>query len=72
MTKKDGQWVKIPTSEIGIEQGQPYLVDDLLNNEKYVWQGEWNYVELNPQTKPTHIFLVNKRLRKENDSDYHK
>lgn len=64
-------WVKVPIWELGIEQEQPYLVDDLLNEEKYIWHGEWNYVELNPKTKPAHIFRVRRRLRRENDFDYY-
>jgi starch synthase (maltosyl-transferring) len=33
-------------------------VRDLLNDAEYVWQGEWNYVELRPHEIPAHIFRV--------------
>lgn len=63
-------WVRVPISELGIEPNQPYLVHDLLSEDKYIWQGEYNYVELNPHVIPARIFRVRKRLRKETDFDY--
>lgn len=63
-------WVRIPVHELGIETDQPYLVHDLLSDDKYIWQGERNYVELNPQVLPANIFRVRKRLRRETDFDY--
>ncbi|HYH57578.1 MAG TPA: alpha-1,4-glucan--maltose-1-phosphate maltosyltransferase [Anseongella sp.] len=49
--------VKIPISRLGIPPGT-YLVRDLLSGSKYRWQGEWNYVELDPYKMPAHIFRV--------------
>ncbi|HUT84753.1 MAG TPA: alpha-1,4-glucan--maltose-1-phosphate maltosyltransferase [Thermodesulfobacteriota bacterium] len=63
-------WVKVPLSELGIDLNQPYLVHDLLSDDKYIWQGESNYVELNPHLLPAHILKVRKRLKKEADFDY--
>jgi starch synthase (maltosyl-transferring) len=63
-------WVRVPISELGIDTNQPYLVHDLLSEDKYIWQGERNYVELNPHILPAHIFRVRKRLRRETDFDY--
>jgi starch synthase (maltosyl-transferring) len=63
-------WVKVPIAELGIDQGQPYLVHDLLSGDKYIWQGERNYVELDPQVIPANIFRVRKRLKRETDFDY--
>ncbi|MGN6566835.1 MAG: alpha-1,4-glucan--maltose-1-phosphate maltosyltransferase [Flavipsychrobacter sp.] len=33
-------------------------VTDLLSGDKYQWNGEWNYVELNPYDIPAHILKV--------------
>ncbi len=63
-------WITIPIDRLGIHPNQPYLVDDLLSSEKYIWQGDTNYIELNPQIFPGHIFRVRKRLRREADFDY--
>jgi starch synthase (maltosyl-transferring) len=51
-------WVQMPLSELGLDAQQPYLVEDLLNDRSYEWQGEWNYVELNPKLTPAHIFRI--------------
>ncbi len=63
-------WVRVPINEIGIAPNQPYLVHDLLSEDKLIWNGERNYLELNPQTLPARILRVRKRLRKETDFDY--
>lgn len=63
-------WVRIPLHEFGIEPNQPYLVHELLSDDKYIWQGERNYVELNPRILPTYIFRVRKKLKREMDFDY--
>lgn len=63
-------WVTVPIGEFGIDSNQPYLVHDLLSDDKYVWQGERNYVQLNPHVLPAHIFSLRKRLKREADFDY--
>ena len=63
-------WVRIPIHEIGIDADQPYLVHDLLSDDKFIWQGERNYVELDPQVLPASIFRLKKRLKRETDFDY--
>ena len=63
-------WVRVPIEELGLDVHQPYLVHDLLSDDKYIWQGERNYVELNPQVLPANIFRVRKRLKRETDFDY--
>jgi starch synthase (maltosyl-transferring) len=63
-------WANIPLAELEIDPRQPYLVHDLLSDDKHIWQGERNYVELNPQVLPANIFRVRKKLRREMDFDY--
>lgn len=53
-----GAHVKIPIEKLGIEFDQQYVVHDLLSGEKYKWQNEWNYVQLNPYAMPAHIFKI--------------
>ncbi len=64
-------WVNLPVNEMGIDTEQPYQVHDLLTEARYLWQGERNYVELDPQKVPGHIFLLRRRIRRENDFDYY-
>ncbi|MFH1025510.1 MAG: alpha-1,4-glucan--maltose-1-phosphate maltosyltransferase [Nitrospirota bacterium] len=63
-------WVKVPVDTFGIDPKQPYLVHDLLGDDKYIWQGERNYVELNPQISPAHILRIRRKMKKETDFDY--
>ncbi|MBU1932366.1 MAG: alpha-1,4-glucan--maltose-1-phosphate maltosyltransferase [Candidatus Omnitrophica bacterium] len=64
-------WVKLPLNEFGLDLGESYLVHDLLSDDKYIWKGESNYIELNPFIVPAHIFCVKNRLRRETDFDYY-
>jgi starch synthase (maltosyl-transferring) len=63
-------FVTVPIKELGIDPKQPYLVHDLLSDDKYIWQGERNYVELNPHIVPAYILRVKSRLKREMDFDY--
>ncbi len=62
--------IHVPLAELGITERQPYLVHDLLGDEKYIWQGSGNYVELDPNVMPAKIFSVRRRMRREADFDY--
>ncbi len=63
-------WVKVPLYELDISPEQSFLVQDLLGGGQYIWQGEYNYVELNPHILPAHILKIRKNLKKENQFDY--
>ncbi len=63
-------WIKIPLAELGISADQSFLAHDLLGGGQYIWQGEFNYVELNPYVLPAHIIKIKKYLKKENQFDY--
>ncbi len=63
-------WVRVPLDRLAIDPVQPYLVHDLLSDDKYIWQGERNFVNLDPQLLPANILRVRKRLRRETDFDY--
>jgi starch synthase (maltosyl-transferring) len=63
-------YVRVPLAELGIGPKQAYLVHDLLSDDKYIWQGERNYVEMDPRAMPAHIFRVHRRIRREADFDY--
>ncbi len=64
-------FVQVPLDSLGIPDKDSYLVHDLLSDKKFIWQGEYNYIELNPQHIPAHIFRIQKRLKKEKDFDYY-
>ncbi len=39
-------------------EGKTYDVEDLLGGGRYAWTGRRNFVQLNPQTLPAHVFRV--------------
>ena len=50
--------VQMPIWELGIGPHQSYVVEDLLDDSRYVWQGDWNYVKLDPAERMAHIFVI--------------
>lgn len=50
--------VQVPIAALGIAPGQPYGVVDLITQASYQWNGEWNYVEINPHGLPFHCFQI--------------
>lgn len=59
----DSQWMQagfidLPLESLGIDPYQEYYLHDLLSDTHYTWFGGHNYVELNPQTIPAHVFWV--------------
>ncbi|MDQ6624148.1 MAG: alpha-amylase family glycosyl hydrolase, partial [Verrucomicrobiota bacterium] len=55
-------YVHVPLAEFGMSEAEPYQVHDLLTDERYTWFGSRNYVELNPETRPAHIFRVRRAI----------
>lgn len=51
-------FVKVPVEQIGLKWQQPYYVNDLLSEGQYRWQDESNFVILNPNDMPAHIFVI--------------
>ncbi len=50
--------VGVPESLAGGVNYSAYTVRDLLNDEQYLWHGYWNYVRLDPQSKPAHMLRI--------------
>ena len=51
-------WIQVPLKELGVEPHQSFSVTDLLTGASYIWNNEWNYVELHPQAIPAHILRI--------------
>ncbi len=51
--------VRLPLESLGIHAGQPIRVTDLITGNSYIWDKEWNFVELHP-TLPFHLFKIQK------------
>src|SRR6266849_5105843 len=59
--RKHNSFVYVPIEEFGQMEGDEYQVRDLLSDARYTWRGRQNYVELDPEIQPAHIFLVRRR-----------
>ncbi len=62
-------WLELPIHTFGIQAQESYSMHDLLNNTQYIWQGPRNYIELNPQKFPAHIFRLNLHHHREQNFD---
>jgi starch synthase (maltosyl-transferring) len=63
-------WVELPITEWGLEPARSYQVHDLLSDARYLWHGSRNYIQLDPQAIPAHVFRLRRRVRTERDFDY--
>lgn len=52
-------WVKLPMKSLGIQPGQFIKVTDLITNNSYYWDKEWNFIEIHPAL-PFHLFKIEK------------
>ncbi len=48
-------WVHLPPVLLGKQPGDAYALHDLLDDARYTWRDEWNYVELDPNVLPAHV-----------------
>ena len=66
-------WVRLPLEKLGLPPAHesPYQVHDLIGDSRYLWQGESNFVRLDPQATPAHIFRVRRKVKTECDFDYY-
>jgi starch synthase (maltosyl-transferring) len=51
-------WLRFPLEHFALSHQHQFKVEDLLNGNHYEWNGEWNFVEINPRAMPAHIFRV--------------
>jgi starch synthase (maltosyl-transferring) len=56
--RKQNSFVYVPVESFGQMESDVYQVQDLLSGANYTWRGGRNYVELDPNIQPAHIFLV--------------
>jgi len=63
-------WVELPAEEFLGQSASSYQMHDLLTGARFIWHGWRNYIELDPQYSPAHIFRLRRHLRTERDFDY--
>jgi starch synthase (maltosyl-transferring) len=63
-------WIELPLDDFDVQADRSYQAHDLLGDGRFLWHGSRNFVELNPQTSPAHIFRLRKRVRTESQFEY--
>jgi starch synthase (maltosyl-transferring) len=56
--KRQTGFVYLWMQKLGLEENSVYTVEDLLTGASYQWRGPGNYVALDPEVTPAHIFRV--------------
>jgi starch synthase (maltosyl-transferring) len=51
-------FVSLPLAELGLAADRPYHAHDLLGGETFTWQGDRNFVRLDPEHLPAHILRI--------------
>ena len=64
-------WIDLDIGALNLAADQPYQVHDLLSDQRYLWRGRRNFVLLDPQRAPAHVFRLRKHIRSERDFDYY-
>jgi starch synthase (maltosyl-transferring) len=63
-------WIELDLETLRLETGRPFQVHDLLSGARHTWHGPRNFIQLNPQVVPAHIFRIRRRVRTEKDFEY--
>lgn len=63
-------WIDLPLDELDLDPDRPYQMHDLISDARFIWHGARNYIELDPNSAPGHVFLLRRKLRTERDFDY--
>ena len=63
-------WVELDLASLGIDTHTPYQMHDLLSGARFLWSGTRNFVQLDPQHAPAHVFALRRKVRTERNFDY--
>ena len=63
-------YVTLDAAALGMDALTGYQVHDLLGDSHFLWSGLRNYVELDPQVAPAHIFSIHRRSHREHGFEY--
>jgi starch synthase (maltosyl-transferring) len=64
-------WIELTLEELGVTARQSFQMHDQLTDRRFLWQGTRNFVQLDSQILPAHIFRLRHYLRSERDFDYY-
>jgi starch synthase (maltosyl-transferring) len=62
-------WLRLDPALFGGDT-QPFQLHDLLTGVRYIWHGDRNYVDIDPQMGPAQVLRVRRRVRTEREFEY--
>jgi starch synthase (maltosyl-transferring) len=63
-------FVNVPVEELGLRHDETYQVHELITDRRFFWSGARNYVRLDPEDQPAHVFHLLRWSHREQDFDY--
>ncbi|HKI00371.1 MAG TPA: alpha-1,4-glucan--maltose-1-phosphate maltosyltransferase [Thermoanaerobaculia bacterium] len=60
-------WLELDLEALGLAPDEPFEVHDLLTGARYPWHGSRNFVRLDPNQVPAHVFRVRRHGHSERD-----
>ncbi|MDX1653855.1 MAG: alpha-1,4-glucan--maltose-1-phosphate maltosyltransferase [Candidatus Competibacteraceae bacterium] len=60
-------WVHLDLEALGVDPHHPFEVHDLIDDSRYIWHGSHNFVQLDPNRVPAHVFRIRSRTHTEQD-----
>jgi starch synthase (maltosyl-transferring) len=63
-------FIDVPFEEFGWMAGDSYQMHDLLTDNRYIWTGRRNFIRLDPQVSPAHVFRVRRKIGSERNIDH--
>jgi starch synthase (maltosyl-transferring) len=64
-------WIELPLADFDLDPHEAFQVHDLLGDERFTWNGAWNYIRLDPGMLPAHVLKIRRKTRSERDFDYY-
>ena len=64
-------WLDVDLAALNLDAVRPFQAHDLLSGARHTWRGRRNYVQLNPNVMPAHIFRIRRKVRTERDFEYY-
>ncbi|MEX2430714.1 MAG: alpha-1,4-glucan--maltose-1-phosphate maltosyltransferase [Dehalococcoidia bacterium] len=68
---KQSAFTSLNLWHLGLVEDEPFEVHDLLSEQRYLWHGPRNYVELDPAVAQAHVFRLRAKLPAEHTFDPH-
>jgi starch synthase (maltosyl-transferring) len=64
-------FVDLDLAALQLDPARPFQVHELMSGARNTWHGARNFVKLDPNVVPAHIFRIRRRVRTERDFEYY-